>query len=632
MKEVDVLVVGGGHAGIEAASAAARMGCRTLLVTHALDKIGELSCNPAVGGIGKGQLVKEVDALGGLMGELADAAAIQFRLLNTTRGWAVRSSRMQVDRERYPRLAQARLAATVNLTCLGDEVEDLSVTHGVVTGVRLRRHGPVTCAHVVLTPGTFFHGLMHQGETQTPGGRLGDPASTALPERLQQLGFVFRRFKTGTPPRLDRKSIHYDRLVEQPGDDEFLPFSQRSPRGPQLPQVSCYLGHTSPKTHQLIRDNLHRSALYSGQITATGVRYCPSVEDKVVKFPEREQHHVFVEPEGLESEQVYPNGLSNSLPLEVQLEVIHSVPGLEEARILQPGYGIEHDYLDPTQLLPSLETKSIRGLFFAGQINGTTGYEEAAAQGLMAGINAARRVQKAEPIVLDRSQAYIGVLIDDLVTKGTQEPYRMFTSRVEYRLVVREDNADERLTPLGEALGLITPTDAAAFHAKEAAIQTELKRLAVTRLACSPALTQGLARFNMAAFEGTLSLEDLLRRPEIDYPFLAEIDPASGRIDRTVRDRVEVRLKYAGYIQRQEQELEQFKLWEGYRIPEDFEYTGLPGLSREIVEKLALIRPVTLGQAGRISGVTPAAVTVLLWKMKQGQRRSGSRPRTRKPA
>lgn len=604
MQRYDVIVIGGGHAGIEAAAAASRMGCSTLLAALDRGKIGELSCNPAIGGIGKGQLVKEVDALGGLMGELADLACIQYRLLNTTRGAAVQSTRMQVDRDVYPRAAQARLADFPNLEILEDEALALEPGAGRSPhGVVFRHGGKVACKAVVLAVGTFFHGLIHMGTEQQPGGRLGDPPSVDLPENLRALGFEFGRFKTGTTPRLDRTSIRYENLTEQPGDVEWLPFSQRSPERPALRQISCYLGHTNETTHRLIRDHLHLSALYSGQITATGVRYCPSVEDKIVKFPERDRHHVFVEPEGLNSDQVYPNGLSNSLPPALQEELVHSVVGLEQARILVPGYGIEHDYLDPTQLRATLEAKRAPGIFFAGQINGTTGYEEAAAQGLVAGINAARRAQERELLVLDRSRAYIGVLIDDLVTKGTQEPYRMFTSRVEYRLVLREDNADERLTPLGRDLGLISQEAYRRFQAKQDRIASEWERIGQTRLRISGG--------------EPVTILEWMRRPENTYQALSSLDPESGSVPAEIRRIVEIQVKYEGYIRRQMREIEMFQDLERIRIPEDFVYQGLPGLSREVVEKLTRFQPHNLGQAGRISGITPGALSQLVLHLRK---------------
>lgn len=615
----DIIVVGGGHAGIEAAAAAARLNCRVLLVTHKLDTIGELSCNPAIGGVGKGQLVKEIDALGGLMGEVADAACIQYRRLNTTRGAAVQSTRMQVDMDRYRQQAQDRLRALANLDFLEAEVESLLSDQDAVQGVVVTTGERLRARAVILTPGTFFNGLIHIGNRHLPGGRLDDADSTRLPKQLASWGFQFGRFKTGTTPRLDGRTIDFSKLTEQPGDREYLPFSPRSAEKPALWQTSCYLGHTNPATHDIIRNNLRQSALYSGQITGTGVRYCPSVEDKIVKFPDRDHHHVFVEPEGLEIDRYYPNGLSNSLPLDVQNELVHSIPGLEQARIVQSGYGIEHDYLLPTQLRANLESARIRGLYFAGQINGTTGYEEAAAQGLLAGINAACQVNGAEAVVLDRSQAYIGVLLDDLVTKGTNEPYRMFPSRVEYRLIIREDNADERLTPLGRRLGLINEADYRRFQRKEAAIAQELKRLESTRVSANARVEALLRERGSAGIAGSATLLELLRRPEIHYADLSQLEPGSGPIPRAVRERVEVQVKYAGYIKRQAVEIERFQHLERIRVPKDFTYQSLPGISLEVAEKLTALQPRTLGQAGRISGVTPAALSQLMFYIKRTQ-------------
>ncbi len=612
----DVVVVGAGHAGLEAAAAAATMGCATLLITQSLAHIGTLSCNPAIGGVGKGQLVKEVDALGGVMGLLADKACIHYRQLNQSRGAAVRSTRMQVDMAVYQQEAQAYLRALPNLAIMEDEVVDVYLEERKVKAVTTAGHGFVQARAVVFTVGTFFHGLIHIGRTKIRGGRLGDGSSDQLPDRLQALGLSFGRFKTGTTPRLKGRSIDFSRLTEQPGDPAFIPFSSRSPSRPPLDQVSCYLGHTNPQTHRIIRDHLNQSALYGGDITGTGVRYCPSVEDKIVKFPGRDSHHVFVEPEGLSTDRYYPNGLSNSLPEAIQEQLVHSVSGLEKAEIVQPGYGIEHDYLLPTQLKRTLECQACGGLYFAGQINGTTGYEEAAAQGLLAGINAALQVQDRPPFILERSQAYLGVLVDDLVTKGTNEPYRMFTSRVEYRLVIREDNADERLAPLGHQVGLVSGEVYEHFQAKMARIDAERARLEQCRVS-DPAMLHDLLGGTAEVGGKSFSLHALLKRPEIHYDHLARVDQASALISHDLRQAVEVRVKYEGYIKRQQEEIEKALDLEQYKIPAGFQYQGLPGLSLEVVEKLSARQPETLGQASRISGITPAAISLILLHLRK---------------
>lgn len=616
MKKYDIVVIGAGHAGIEAAAAAARMGCQTLLITFDRHKIGALSCNPAIGGVGKGQLVKEVDALGGLMGELADAACIQFRLLNASKGPAVRSSRMQVDLEKYPVLAQQRLAKFTNLEIIEDEVTGIVVTGGSVQAVTTKKNGSLSVAAAVITPGTFFHGLIHIGHTNFAGGRLDDQASAALPENLAGMGIRFGRFKTGTTPRLEGKTIDLEQMTLLGADKEHIPFSRQSPHMPVLAQIACHITHTTLRTHALIQDNLKKSALYSGVITGTGVRYCPSIEDKIVKFPDKTSHHVFVEPESLETDRYYPNGTSNSLPGAIQNDLIHSIPGLEEARIVQEGYGIEHDYIDPTQLAPTLELQGIRGLYFAGQINGTTGYEEAAAQGLMAGINAARQVQQEEAVVLDRSQAYIGVLIDDLVIRGTNEPYRMFTSRVEYRLSLREDNADARLMPLGRALGLVTDAAFDRFTQRQQAITTEKKRLHTLRIKATEKNNALFAAWGSAPLRESIPGDELLRRTEITGARLLELDATGDEVPYDIRRAAEVEVKYSGYIKRQARDIARFRELERLYIPKDFVYKGLHGLSTEIIEKLSAIRPRTLGQASRVSGVTPAAITYLIAYLK----------------
>ncbi len=616
------VVIGGGHAGIEAALAASRMGCRTAMIVLSRATIGEMSCNPAVGGVGKGQLVKELDALGGEMGLAADRTAIQFRRLNASKGQAVRSSRCQSDRRRYREYMQAVVARQERLTVLEGTVEEILVRGGRVTGVRLAGGEVVRTSVLVLAAGTFLGGRIHIGRKITPAGRMGEPPSDRLTESLRALGFEIRFFKTGTPPRLDGRTIDWSRLERQPSDDPPHPFSFRSgPIPPDQPLRPCFLTRTTEETHEGIRRNRHLSPMDSGQIRATGVRYCPSIEDKLQKFPDRRSHHVFLEPEGIDTDVVYPNGISTGLPEEVQEAMVRTIPGLERARILRPGYAIEHGMIPPDGLRHSLETKAVGGLFFAGQINGTTGYEEAAAQGILAGINAARLIQDRPPFVLGRDEAYIGVLVDDLVTKGTEEPYRMFTSRVEYRLLLREDNADRRLVPHGVALGLLPPSFGEAVERKYGRIRREMRHLDEVRIhPGTPAarrIEARLARLGHPGLRRSVSLADLLKRPGVRYSMLSAFDGRLGDESRDVIDQVEYEVKYAGFIERQLRDVARFRHLEGIRIPEDIDYERVPGLSIEIRQKLGRIRPASLGQARRISGVTPAALSILMVYLKK---------------
>lgn len=585
----DIIVVGAGHAGCEAALASARLGCKTLLITLKIDKIGFMSCNPAIGGVGKGQLVKEVDALGGEMGKAIDATLIQFRMLNSSRGYAARSSRAQADRKNYNLYMRDTILSEENLNVLEDEAIGILIKSGIAKGINTKKKGTIESESVILTPGTFLNGIIHIGLEHKSGGRIDEEASCDLSKNLSNLGLKIMKLKTGTTPRLDGKTIDFSKFTPQEGDRDIIPFSFWTGKI-NIKQKPCFMGRTNEKTHRIIREGLDHSPLYTGKIKSTGVRYCPSIEDKIVKFPDRDSHIIFLEPEGKDTDVYYPNGISTSLPYDIQEDMVRSIDGLEKAKITKPGYGIEYDVVDPTELKPTLETKAIERLFLAGQINGTTGYEEAASLGLAAGINASLKVKNKAPFILDRSEAYIGVLIDDLVTKGTSEPYRMFTSRVEYRLSVREDNAALRLSGKGHSMGLVSQEKMSKVEKEKEKVESLKKRL-------SP------------------KLRKLLKRPGVTFEDIKKSQKWEEDISYREKTQVEVDIKYEGYIRRELSNINKFKKIEKIYIPENFDYSKVTGLSREIKEKLSKFKPRSLGQASRVSGVTPTAITLLMVKI-----------------
>jgi len=611
-KKYEVIVIGAGHAGCEAALAAARIGCTTLVLTANIDTIGLMSCNPSIGGVGKGHLVKEIDALGGEMGKAADTAAIQFRRLNTRKGAAVQATRIQADRQSYRTYMKKALESEANIEIKQAMVEEFLVDGKKVAGVKTALGEKFFSDTIVVTPGTFPGGLIHIGLTRISSGRAGEAAAGAISNSFADLGFTTGRLKTGTPPRFDGRTIEWDKLERQDGDEDPVPFSF-SPGEITTEQMPCYITYTNEETHRVINENIDKSPLYSGLIKGIGPRYCPSIEDKVVKFPDRNRHQIFLEPEGRNTYEIYPNGISTSLPIEVQHEFSRTMEGLRNVEIMRPGYAVEYDFLDPTQLGATLESKLLENIFFAGQVNGTTGYEEAASQGLIAGINAALRIKGKDPFVLGRSEAYIGILIDDLVTKGVDEPYRMFTSRAEYRLILREDNADLRLGELGHTIGLLSDERTEEFRARKTALENELARLESEKVVPNEKTNRILENLGSQRIKKPQSLKEILRRPGFTYEMLGFIDSsANPDISPKLGAQIEMEVKYEGYIKRQREEVGKLQKFENMKIPETFEYKNIPGLSNEIVQKLSRVKPESVGQASRVSGITPAAISVLL--------------------
>jgi tRNA uridine 5-carboxymethylaminomethyl modification enzyme len=616
-KKYDIIVVGAGHAGCEAALAASRMGCSVLLMTIDLDGIAKMPCSPSIGGVAKGQLVKEIDALGGEMAKVTDKTTIQYRLLNTKKGPAVQSSRTQNDKIRYHIAMKKVLEKEPNIDIKQAMVERLVVENNHIVGIEDQTGFGYQATAVILATGTFLKGLVHIGFTSIKAGRAGEFASYGLPDNLKDLGFTLGRMKTGTPARLKQSTIDFTRFEKQEGDTDPRPFSLFT-KEMKIDQIACYIGHTNKKSHQIVRDNLERSALYGGKITGIPARYCPSIEDKIVRFSDKDKHQIILEPEGIDTEEIYASGLGNSLPMDIQIPFVRSVEGLEEVEIMRPAYAIEYDYVDPLQLFPTLETKRTKGLYMAGQINGTSGYEEAAGQGIWAGINAASKIQKRPPFLLDRSEAYIAVMVDDLVTRGTQEPYRMFTSRAEYRLILREDNVDQRLIEKGNELGLIHDETVIEMKERQREISAETHRIKSIVIAPSKRVNDYLVKSGSSPIKNATSLGQILKRPELHYENIVFLNGHAKKIDESIAQKVEIEIKYEGYIQRQLNEVEKFKNLEKIKIPHEFDYTKVHGLSNELKEKLLLIKPISLGQASRIPGITPAAISIIMIYLKKG--------------